>query len=115
MTEPMPAAIPWYKSTVLRGVLTIVVTQIVNYLQGHFHIDAQVLGLSVNDVVGWMMDVISAGALAYMTHGRITQKAAPAITATQSKADQVIADKLSVSGDPNAYSPPVDSGSQPPV
>ncbi len=90
MNEIPPAAMPWYKSTVLRGVLTIVVTQIVSHAQAQYHFDTQLLGLGVNDIVSWVMDLISA--LAYMTHGRVTQKSAPTITASQSTADQINAD-----------------------
>lgn len=90
-----PAAIPWYKSTILRGVLTIVVTQVLAHAQAQFHFDAQVMGLNVNDVVGYIMDLISAGALAYMTHGRVTQKSTPTITGTQAGADQINIDNPS--------------------
>lgn len=92
-----PTAIPWYRSTVLRGVLTIIVTQTLNHAQALYHFDTQVLGLGVNAIVEWIMDLISAGALAYMTHGRITQKSAPTITGTQSTADQINADKAGAS------------------
>lgn len=87
MTDQFPAAIPWYNSVVLRGIVTIVVTQIVSRLQQQYHIDTTVLGFGVNDIVSWIMDVISAGALAYMTHGRVVQKSSPVITASQSAAD----------------------------
>lgn len=89
MTDDAPVAIPWYKSTVLRGILTIIVTQIVGKLQTQYHFDTTVAGLGVNDIVSWVMDGISAGALAYMTHGRVTQRAAPAIVGTKSTADQI--------------------------
>ena len=89
MNETPPAAMPWYRSTVLRGVLTILVTQILSKVQAQYHIDSSVLGLNVTDMVSWLMDLISAGALAYMTHGRVTQKATPTITGTQSGADAI--------------------------
>lgn len=93
VSTPAPAAIPWYNSTVFRGILTIIVTQLVNGAQAKYHFDAQLLGLGINDIVAWIMDGISAGALAYMAHGRVTQKTAPSITATKATADQVNADK----------------------
>ena len=84
-----PAAIPWYRSTVFRGILTIVVTQAINKSQAEFHFDATVLGLGVNEVVGWIMDLISAGALAYMGHGRATATSLPTLTGTKSAADEI--------------------------
>lgn len=85
----VPAAIPWYKSTVLRGILTIVVTQVIGRVQSEYHIDTEVLGLGVNEIVTWLMNMLSAAALAYIAHARVTQKTAPAVTATQSQADKV--------------------------
>lgn len=87
--DPPPAAMPWYKSSILRGVLTIIVTQVINHAQAQYHFDTQLLGFGVNDVVALIMDMISAGALAYMTHGRVTQKSAPMITVTQATATQI--------------------------
>jgi hypothetical protein len=95
MTAEYPSAIPWYNSTVLRGILTIVVTQAVSRVQAQYHIDFTVLGLGVNEIVAWIMDVISAAALAYMAHGRVTQKASSIITGTQSAADQINVDNPS--------------------
>lgn len=84
-----PAAIPWWKSTVFRGILTIVVTQVISKAQAQYHFDATVLGLGVNEVVGWIMDLISAGALAYMGHGRATATSLPTLTGTQTTANQI--------------------------
>lgn len=112
MTDKVPpAAIPWYNSTVLRGILTIIVTQLVGRLQTQYHIDTTVLGLGVNDIVGWVMDLFSAGALAYMTRGRLRQKASSIITGTQSAADQINIDNPS--GAPHV-TPTPDPPSDPP-
>lgn len=111
MEASFPAAIPWYRSTVLRGVLTIAATQFVGRLQTRYHIDTSVVGLGVNDIVSWAMDAISAGALAYMARNRVTQKASPVITATKAAADQMNTDNPV--GVLNVKTPPA-PGSDPP-
>lgn len=87
-----PAAAPWYKSKILQGILTIVVTQLIGKLQTLYHFDTTLLGFGINDIVAWLMDVISAAAAFYATHARITQKAVPIMTGTQSTADQINTD-----------------------
>lgn len=112
MEAPYPSAIPWYQSTVLRGVLTIVATQLVGRLQTQYHIDTSVLGVGVNDLVSWFMDVISAGALAYMARGRVNQKASSIITGTQAGADQINRDNPA--GAPHVKTPTTDDSDSPP-
>jgi hypothetical protein len=80
-----PAAIPWYKSAVLRGILVAVVTQIIGKVQAKYHIDVTTFGLNINDLVGWLMDLISAAAAAYAFHGRLV-KPLPDITLTKAAA-----------------------------
>lgn len=104
-TDPPPAAAPWYTSKILQGLITIVVTQVIGKLQTLYHFDTTLLGFGVNDIVAWLMDVISAGAALYATHARVTQKAVPVMTGTQATADQINIDNPS--GAPtNATSPP---------
>jgi hypothetical protein len=80
-------AIPWYKSRILQALLTVVVTQVAAKISAQYHIDFVVLGLDANSVVQWLMDVISAGAVAYATHARVA-KPTPPITLTQTGADK---------------------------
>ena len=84
-----PVAIPWYKSKILQGILTGIVAQIVARLQSVYHIDITVWGLDVPSLVQWLMDLITAGAIAYTTHARVTQKSAPAVVATKKQADDI--------------------------
>lgn len=102
MTD-LPAAIPWYRSHVLRGILIIVVSQVVSRLQSKLHIDISVYGFSTADLVGWMMDVISAGAAYWAFNARAT-KAMPTITVNKTQADAI-----------NATSPPATLPIKPPL
>lgn len=90
---PVPAAIPWYKSQQLQAILTIVFTQIVArisaYLQAKYQFDVAVLGITPGDLVTWTMDGLSGLGVYWATHARVTQKVAPAIVATQAKADVI--------------------------
>lgn len=114
MTDNLPAAIPWYNSTILRGILTIVVTQVIGRLQSQYHIDTTLLGLSVNDFVSWIMDIISAAALAYMARGRVSQKVSSIITTTQAAADKINSDNPA--GVPHVIpTPPSDPDAHPPA
>lgn len=80
-----PAAIPWYKSHILQGILTVVVTQVIAKVASLYHIDFAVLGLDVNSIVEWLMNIISAAAVAYATHARVT-KPIPPVTLTKTEA-----------------------------
>lgn len=87
-SDPLaPAAIPWYRSAVLRGILTIIVTQLISRITAQYHIDASLFGLNIADVVNWLMDAISAGAAAYAVHGRVA-KPVPPVTLTKTDADK---------------------------
>jgi hypothetical protein len=87
MTDTM--AIPWYKSRILQGLLTIVVTQIVAKVQSQWHVDF--MGISVTDIVSWLMNIISAGAVYWATHARVapTVPIPPVVTGTQAQADVI--------------------------
>lgn len=82
-------AIPWYKSRILQGLLTIVVSQIVARVQAQFHVDF--MGISVTDIVNWLMDAITAGAVYWATHARVVPAVPipPVVTLTKSAADQM--------------------------
>lgn len=83
-------AIPWYRSRILQGLLTIVVSQVIAKVTAQYHIDFAVLGLTADNIVQWIMDGISAGAVYWATHARVALSVPiPAVvTFTQSAADQ---------------------------
>lgn len=82
-------ALPWYKSRILRGLLTIVVTQLIAKITAQYHINFAILGLDINSIVEWLMNLISAGAVAYATHARVAPSVPipPVITLTKASAD----------------------------
>jgi hypothetical protein len=80
-------AIPWYRSHILQGILTVVVTQLIAKITALWHINFALFGLDVNSIVEWLMNIISAAAVAYATHARAT-KPIPPITFTQTGADK---------------------------
>lgn len=82
-------AIPWYKSRILQGILTVAVTQLIGRVQAQYHVDLSVMGISVTDIVSWLMDMISAGALAWAAHARIALSVPipPVVTLTKSEAE----------------------------
>lgn len=84
-----PAAIPWYRSTVLVGILTAVCTQVIARVQAKYHVDLAVFGINANDLAGWVLDGISAAAVAWAAHGRVTQKASPQVTLKPSTAKAI--------------------------
>lgn len=82
-------ALPWYRSRILQGLLTILVSQAVARVQAQFHIDF--MGMSVTDIVNWLMDAITAGAIYWATHARVAPAVPipPVVTLTKSEADQI--------------------------
>jgi hypothetical protein len=91
MSDPVPAAIPWYRSSVLQGLMVLVFTQLIAKLASHFHIDIAELtslGINADALTQWTLDGISALAVAYATHGRLV-KPLPEITSSQPKADVI--------------------------
>ncbi len=90
---PTEGAIPWYKSQQFRAILTIVVTQIVSrlsvYVESKYHFDVAVLNINIADIVSWLMDTASAVGAYWALHARGTQKSAPQIVLTKSKADEI--------------------------
>ena len=85
----MTDSIPWYKSAVLRGFLTAFFTQAIARVASRYHIDLPALsaaGINPDLLTQMTLDGISALALAYGAHGRIT-KPNPPITLTKKQAD----------------------------
>lgn len=89
VTESSPVAIPWYKSDIMRGIVTGVVAQLIAKLQAKFHLDLAAWGLSDGTIVTIVMDGITALAIAYTARARLTQKSAPSITLTAKKAETI--------------------------
>lgn len=86
---PAPAAIPWYKTAVLRGILITFFTQAIARVAGKYHIDVaalSALGINADLLAQMTLDGISALALAYAAHGRVV-KPLPAVTLTKKQAD----------------------------
>jgi hypothetical protein len=86
--QDAPVAIPWYKSAVLRGILIAVLTQVLDKVQIRYHMNLSVFGLNAQDVADWAMDAITAAAVGYAAHGRVT-KPSPVVTLTKAKADTI--------------------------
>lgn len=90
---PAPAAIPWYRSQQLQAILTIVFTQVIArvsaYLHAKYNFDVSLLGITSADLVEWTMDGLSALGVYWATHARVTQKSAPTIVSSQTKADVI--------------------------
>lgn len=111
MPDVTPAAIPWYKSSVISGVLTIVVTQALSRLSTRYHIDFALFGLNVSVIVNWLMDLISAGAAYFVLQARRTQKTAPVVTLTQKAADvhpaALAAERQAMASEKSTVAPPV--------
>lgn len=88
---PAPAAIPWYKTAVIRGILIAVFTQIIARVAAKFHMDVAALaalGLDANTLTEIALDGISTAAAAYALHGRVV-KPLPAVTLNQKQADAI--------------------------
>lgn len=92
MTDEKPdIAVAWYRSRILQGLLTVLVTQMISRVQAQYHLDLAVMGFGVNDIVSWLMDLISAAALTYAAHARVAPSVPipPVVTLTKSEADKV--------------------------
>jgi hypothetical protein len=99
VTDQSPdIAMPWYRSRILQGILTVAVTQLVKHVAAHYDIDMTVWGTAVPDIVNGAMDGMSAIALAWAAHARIspTVPIPPVITGTKGAADKI-----------NAQTPPL--------
>lgn len=97
MTDSTPvdpsAAIPWYRSAVLKGILVLICTQILDRVQKKYQLNLSVFGLDANDLADWILEyVVTPAAGAYIVHARVT-KPSPPVTLT--KAAAVAANTLS--------------------
>lgn len=86
-------AIPWYQSRILQGLLTIVVSQVISRVQARYHVDF--MGMSVTDIVGWIMDAISAAGVYWATHARVAPSVPIPAVITLTKAQATEANKES--------------------
>lgn len=82
---PVVVAIPWYKSQVLQGLLIAVVSQGILRIKQQFGIDLTIYGIDANSGAAWLLDVISALAIAYSARARIASPL-PQVTATTAQA-----------------------------
>lgn len=90
MTDPTPidptVVIPWYKSAILKGVVVLLCTQIIDRLQKQYHIDFTVFGITPNDAADWILEyVVTPAAGLYIVHARVT-KVSPPVTLTKAAA-----------------------------
>lgn len=88
---PAPAAIPWYKTAVIRGILVAFFTQVLAGVARKYHMDIAALsaiGLDANTLTEITLDGIGAAAGAYALHGRVV-KPLPAVTLTKKQADAI--------------------------
>lgn len=82
-----PTAIPWYKADVIRGLLAILVSQLMARIAAQYHINFALFGLNADVVVQWIMDGLSTVALGYTAHARAA-KPLPQLTLTQTSANK---------------------------
>lgn len=96
-------ALPWYRSRILQGILTVAATQLVKHVSTHYSLDIMtVWGTAVPDIVNGVMDGISALALGWAAHARISPKVPipQIITGTKDTADKINAMVADATPDP---------------
>jgi len=89
MTDPV--ALPWYRSRIIVGIATIIATRLLDYAQKQWHFDASVFGLTVTDIVSFILDGIVAISAYVALHARVapTIPIPPVVTLTKTAADQI--------------------------
>lgn len=106
MADDKPqVALPWYRSRIMQGLLTILATQLVKHVQAHYALDISVAwGSAVPDIVNGAMDGIGALALGWAAHARVSPKVPipPVMTLTKGAADEL-----------NAATPPLPAACNP--
>lgn len=87
----MTMAIPWYRSRITQGLLTVLFSQVVRRIQSKYSIDLSVWGTSVVDLVNGTTDGLSLIALYWAAHARLSPKVPipPVVTLTKSAADEL--------------------------
>jgi hypothetical protein len=83
-----PAAIPWYRSRILQGLLIAALVQGLGILKRQYHIDLSIYGLDANSIASWLMDALSAAAIAYAAHARVTLPM-PMVTGSRASAQAI--------------------------
>ena len=93
MNDPNPipdpnsdlAAIPWYKSAIVKGLVVTAITIILK----HYHLTNVISSDDIAAYADDLLTLIAGAGLVWAAHGRATQKSAPKITLTKSKADTI--------------------------
>lgn len=80
-----PIAIPWYKSSAIRGLLIIIIASILKYFKIGDMFSQDQIGIVVDNG----LTVVGAIGIAIVAHARVTQKSAPKITLTNSAAQSL--------------------------
>lgn len=84
--NPVPTpVIPWYQSKVIQGIIVTFVLQVLAQTKFASLFTSD----NVTAIIGYIFDGISAIALWYATHARVTQKAAAPLVSSQTKADAI--------------------------
>lgn len=101
-------ALPWYRSRIVVGIATIVATRLLDYAQKQWHFDASVLGVTVNDLVSFILDGIAAVSAYVALHARVAPSVPipPVVTLTKNQADQLNAPPGAPNAIPPVVSPP---------
>jgi hypothetical protein len=91
--QDAPVAIPWYKSAVLRGLVTIASALIIKVLTAvlkkyQLDLDLGFIDVTADTLTDWIMDGVIPAAIGYAVHGRVT-KPSPVVTLTKAKADTI--------------------------
>lgn len=88
--QRQPTAVVWYRSRIVTGIVTIIVSRALDYAQKRWHFDATLFGITANDLVSAVLDGIGAIAAYVALHARVSPSIPiPAkVTLTQASADQ---------------------------
>ncbi len=84
-------AVPWYKSRIVVGIATIIATRLLDYAQKQWHFDASIFGITVTDLVTFILDGIAAVSAYVALHARVAPQIPipPIVTLTQGTADHI--------------------------
>ena len=83
--DPTPAAIPWYKSNILRSLVAIAVT----HTLVHYNLVSQFTPADVGDFVNGLLSAIGYGATAFAAYSRVAHPTPP-IVSSKAKADATV-------------------------
>ena len=84
-------AMPWYRSRIIQGILTIVVTQVIRRLQTKYSIDFALWPTLATDIVNGAMDGLSTFGVWWALHARVAPSVSipPVVTLTKGQADEI--------------------------